>query len=196
MSAEDNRNRSKMRECTQFNVLTQKEESARIATACSPAEGKLIAKTENPKMKKRSKITLRTKIYLTIVALLALTGIFYAANPTPFATVDGPEAWPLPRLICSRPNSAAKISIRSTARGMSRWRGLSRVLLPPWKNTWLSLQFSPRPPGSRRATFSSHKALTSLSSREVSSRRLRRSGAPSRTTARLRSTMRAHLSSR
>src|SRR5207244_7472278 len=35
-------------------------------------------------MKKRTKITLRTKIYLTIVALLALTGVFYAANPSIF----------------------------------------------------------------------------------------------------------------
>src|SRR6266436_4817813 len=35
-------------------------------------------------MKKRTKITLRTKIYLTIVALLGLTGVFYASNPTPF----------------------------------------------------------------------------------------------------------------
>jgi hypothetical protein len=35
-------------------------------------------------MKKRTKISLRTKIYLTIVALLALTGVFYASNPTPF----------------------------------------------------------------------------------------------------------------
>src|SRR6476660_4926843 len=35
-------------------------------------------------MKKRIKITLRTKIYLTIVALLSLTGVFYAANPTVF----------------------------------------------------------------------------------------------------------------
>jgi hypothetical protein len=35
-------------------------------------------------MKGRTKITLRTKIYLTIVALLALTGVLYAANPTPF----------------------------------------------------------------------------------------------------------------
>ena len=35
-------------------------------------------------MKKRTKITLRTKIYLTIVALLALTGVFYASNPVPF----------------------------------------------------------------------------------------------------------------
>ena len=33
-------------------------------------------------MKKRIKITLRTKIYLTIVGLLALTGVFYAANPS------------------------------------------------------------------------------------------------------------------
>src|SRR5882724_4495745 len=37
-------------------------------------------------MKKGTKITLRTKIYLTIVALLALTaGVFYASNPTPFS---------------------------------------------------------------------------------------------------------------
>ena len=36
-------------------------------------------------MKKRTKITLRTKIYLTIVALLALTGVFYASNPSPFS---------------------------------------------------------------------------------------------------------------
>ena len=32
-------------------------------------------------MKKRTKITLRTKIYLTIVGLLALTGVLYAATP-------------------------------------------------------------------------------------------------------------------
>jgi hypothetical protein len=36
------------------------------------------------KMKKRTKITLRTKIYLTIAGLLGLTGVFYASNPTPF----------------------------------------------------------------------------------------------------------------
>ena len=41
-------------------------------------------------MKKRTKITLRTKIYLTIVALLALTGVFYAANPTFFTSVPFP----------------------------------------------------------------------------------------------------------
>src|SRR4030095_10831431 len=38
-------------------------------------------------MKKRTKISLRTKIYLTIGGLLsALTGILYAANPFPFST--------------------------------------------------------------------------------------------------------------
>src|SRR4029077_8953083 len=37
-------------------------------------------------MKKRTKISLRTKIYLTLVGLLALTGVFYAANPSPFVT--------------------------------------------------------------------------------------------------------------
>ena len=35
-------------------------------------------------MKRSTKTTLRTKIYLVIVALLALTGILYASNPVPF----------------------------------------------------------------------------------------------------------------
>jgi hypothetical protein len=35
-------------------------------------------------MNKRTKITLRTKIYLTIAGLLALTGILYASNPVQF----------------------------------------------------------------------------------------------------------------
>ena len=46
-------------------------------------------------MKKRTKITLRTKIYLTIVGLLALTGVLYAANPSnlPLSkSVTGPYA--------------------------------------------------------------------------------------------------------
>src|SRR6266487_2819786 len=37
-------------------------------------------------MKKRTKITLRTKIYLTMVGLLALTGVLYAANPAFFTS--------------------------------------------------------------------------------------------------------------
>ena len=40
-------------------------------------------------MKKRTKISLRTKIYLTIVGLLALTGIIYAATPVTFSTFQG-----------------------------------------------------------------------------------------------------------
>ena len=53
-------------------------------------------------MKKRTKITLRTKIYLTIVGLLALTGVLYAANPIPFSLVSPfPRAWPLRRIFCS-----------------------------------------------------------------------------------------------
>jgi hypothetical protein len=46
-------------------------------------------RTENPKMKKRTKVSLRTKIYLTIVALFALTGIIYSANPVIFSTFPG-----------------------------------------------------------------------------------------------------------
>jgi hypothetical protein len=37
-------------------------------------------------MKKRTKITLRPKIYLTIAGLLTLTGVLYAANPVPFSS--------------------------------------------------------------------------------------------------------------
>ena len=37
-------------------------------------------------MKKRTKISLRTKIYLALVGLLALTGALYAANPSVFVT--------------------------------------------------------------------------------------------------------------
>jgi hypothetical protein len=40
----------------------------------------------------KTKITLRTKIALTIAGLLALTGIFYAANPSRFATVNTPQS--------------------------------------------------------------------------------------------------------
>ena len=46
-------------------------------------------------MKKRTKITLRTKIYLTIVALLALTGVIYAASPSFFSPVLGPLTGPV-----------------------------------------------------------------------------------------------------
>src|SRR4029077_1798269 len=45
-------------------------------------------------MKKRTKITLRTKIYLTIVGLLALTGVLYASNPFPFTLPPGSIPFP------------------------------------------------------------------------------------------------------
>jgi hypothetical protein len=53
-----------------------------------PLEGGLPihSKTHNPTMKQITTITLRTKIYLTIAGLLALTGILYAATPTPFSS--------------------------------------------------------------------------------------------------------------
>src|SRR5215471_10654534 len=51
------------------------------------------------RMKTRTKITLRTKVYLTIGGLLAVTGIVYAANPFPFsATV------PLPNSVAASPS--------------------------------------------------------------------------------------------
>src|SRR5947208_15437657 len=56
-------------------------------------------------MKKRTKITLRTKIYLTIVALLALTGVFYAqfppAHPTVFTLVP---PIPFPTSVAAAPD--------------------------------------------------------------------------------------------
>ena len=39
-------------------------------------------------MKKRTKISLRTKIYLTIVGLLAIVGAVYAATPLFFGSRD------------------------------------------------------------------------------------------------------------
>ncbi len=48
-------------------------------------------------MKKRTKISLRTKIYLAIVGLLALTGALYAATPiffTAFPQATGVAASP------------------------------------------------------------------------------------------------------
>ena len=52
-------------------------------------------------MKKRTKITPRTKIYLTIALLLSLTGVFYAANPFAF-TVGG--AVPFPNGVAASPD--------------------------------------------------------------------------------------------
>ena len=53
---------------------------------------------ESKNMKKRTKITLRTKIYLTIAGLLALTGALYAATPiffTAFPQATGVAVSPI-----------------------------------------------------------------------------------------------------
>src|SRR6266404_4102966 len=55
-------------------------------------------------MKKRTKITLRTKIYLTIVALLALTGLFYAQNPPPSHPVPFSGQVPFPTGVAAAPD--------------------------------------------------------------------------------------------
>ena len=75
-------------------------------------------------MKKRIKITLRTKIYLTIVALVSADrNLLRRQSNSLCHSRRAQTAWPLSRLWCSRPNSSAKISVLSTARGMSRrWR--------------------------------------------------------------------------
>ena len=53
-------------------------------------------------MKKRTKITLRTKIYLTIVGLLALTGVLYASNPTVYSSLG--HGVPLPTGVAAAPD--------------------------------------------------------------------------------------------
>ena len=81
----------------------------------------------------------RTKITLTIVGLLALTGALYAANPSPFVTgipfTDG-------RGRCA--GSFARFSILQRGhfvdrlrRGMPRCSRRSRGSVPAGKNTWL-----------------------------------------------------------
>src|SRR5215217_6771035 len=70
-------------------------------------------------MKKRIKITFRTKLYLTIAALLTLTGVFYAANPRKVATIPNaiaapagpavPMANPTPFATLEGPNGVAAV---------------------------------------------------------------------------------------
>src|SRR6266478_6277538 len=55
-------------------------------------------------MKKRTKITLRTIIYSTIVALLALTGVFYAQNPPPSHPVPFSGQVPFPTGVAAAPD--------------------------------------------------------------------------------------------
>src|SRR3954465_1869518 len=50
-------------------------------------------------MKKRTKISLRTQIYVAIVGLLAVTGALYAATPFPFSA-----AVPFPTGVAAGPD--------------------------------------------------------------------------------------------
>src|SRR6266566_7951759 len=63
-----------------------------------------VKNPESKKMKKRTKITLRTKIYLTIVALLALIGVFYAQNPPPSHPVPFSGQVPFPTGVAAAPD--------------------------------------------------------------------------------------------
>ena len=100
-------------------------------------------------MKKRTKITLRTKIYLTIVGLLALTGVLYASNPAPFSS-----SVPFPTGVAAVAGSFARDRIlqpriidKVDCNGNASLFATIRGLVPAVKNTWLSLQFSPRQAG-------------------------------------------------
>ena len=115
-------------------------------------------------MKKRTKITLRTKIYLTIVGLLALTGVFYAANPSPFVTSGHGVFQPI-GMAADKTNGGHlyvsqyednDIQVVDCNGNGTLFGTLPGTVHLWWKNTWLSLQRSPRQPGSLRATFSSH----------------------------------------
>ena len=83
-------------------------------------------------MKKRTKITLRTKIYLTIVGLLALTGVFYAANPSQLATVPKSVAarlpWPIQLpLPCSQGRRRGRCPGYCARDPIQRNQNLSRI---------------------------------------------------------------------
>ena len=137
----------------------------------------------------------RTKITLTIVGLLALTGALYAANPSPFVT-----GIPFPTSVAAAPDLLLvseycadpidKVDCQGNVSFFADIPGIGDCR----EKSWLSLHRSPRRPGSPRATFSSHKAIWSIRPRRpVPSRCLRRSrNASQMTTAGLRSTILAH----
>ena len=115
-------------------------------------------------MKKRTKISLRTKIYLTFVGLFALTGVLYAIprQSSPFSAFPQIPGLAAAKTELLRPDTLpTRTSIRSTARGFPR---ITRRL-PSEKNTLLLRQRSPRMLGSPRATSSSHKANASIDPR-------------------------------
>ena len=147
-------------------------------------------------MKKRTKITLRTKIYLTIAGLLGLTGILYAATPTPFSSgVPFPTGVAAaPDLLLVTPYCADEYRSDRLRREATLLREYSGVWFLPGKiHDFRSIAVRRRP-GSPRATFSSQKALWSSRSTNGRHAVMRRSpGASHRTTTGLRSTILAHM---
>ena len=166
-------------------------------------------------MKKRSKFTLRTKIYLTTVGLLALTGVIYGS-----ASFFSPDLGPLNQGPVGVAASRTELFASDFCIGLlnPNHRNIANVncdgtfsmltSIPSFVGdtceeiTWLSLHPSLRMPGSRRVTFLSQMAFLSIGSRHpihpIPSPRLiylRRSQtqAAIRTIPGLRSTMWAHL---
>ena len=155
-------------------------------------------------MKKRTKISLRTKIYLTMVGLLTLTGALYAATPFFF------NAFPFPPIHRGGhfPNNMYATAwcnhnfSDSTAWAIARWWRRFRMGMSPAIEKYLA--FAPRQ--SVAAGFTPSDLFITEGQQSISprSRRChhavcalcRRSGAPSRTTARLRSTKWAHLATK
>src|SRR6476660_2171851 len=68
---------------------------------------KAVIQIKKFKMKKRINFTLRTTIYLAILGLVTLTGVFYAANPSPRDTVSKSVAEPAAPLANPTPFSTA-----------------------------------------------------------------------------------------
>ena len=155
-------------------------------------------------MKKRTKVSLRTKIYLTIVGLLVLTGVLYAqfppSHPTPLTA-----GVPFPTGVAAAPDmllvsefcSENIDQYRLRHRECHGVRADSGVWFLPGKiHDFRSIEsanagFNPRD------VFVTEGALIfkiDVSVVQMPSRCLRRSGdAPHRTTTGLRSTMWAHL---
>ena len=141
-------------------------ENVFLTCAVNPYKGSGSNKEESKKMKKRTKIILRTKIYLTIVAVLALTGVFTPPIQVPLSPAvasTGPVGLAAGRghvfvsTDCSqniyKVDCMGNVSLFGTipADPLPGARGK----IPGYRSN-----ISPKRPGSPRATFSSHKAMT------------------------------------
>src|SRR5262252_7248663 len=76
------------------------------------------------------KISLKTKITLTIAGLLALAGIFYAANPAPFGTVGDPMAGNVPIGVAA--TSSKMLVTEFTTQNIDEIDDQGNVISPPF----------------------------------------------------------------